>query len=69
MTSCRLIIRSLLYYWRTNIGILLGSAITTAVIVGALVVGDSVRYSLKNIAISRLGKVQLAIDSKNRSFI
>ncbi len=68
MTSCRLIIRSLLYYWRTNIGILLGSAITTAVIVGALVVGDSVRYSLKNIAISRLGKVQLAIDSKNRYF-
>jgi ABC-type lipoprotein release transport system permease subunit len=46
----------------------LGVAIGTAVLLGALVVGDSVRYSLKQIAISRLGKIQLALNSQNRLF-
>lgn len=68
MTSWKLVMRSLLYHWKTHIGVLLGSAITSAVILGALVVGDSVKFSLKNMALSRLGKVQLAIDSKTRYF-
>ncbi len=68
MTSWKLIIRSLIYYWRTHLGVLLGATFATAVIVGALVVGDSVRYSLKNMTLSRLGKVYLAIDSKYRYF-
>jgi len=68
MTSLKLVIRSLRFYWRNHLGVVLGVAIGTAVLLGALVVGDSVRYSLKQIAISRLGKVQLALNSQNRLF-
>ena len=43
-------------------------AISTAVILGALVVGDSVRYSLNKIALSRLGEIQLALASQDHYF-
>ena len=43
MNSLRLITRSLAYYWRTHLGVLLGAAAGAAVMVGALAVGDSVR--------------------------
>jgi putative ABC transport system permease protein len=68
MTSLNLVMRSLRFYWRNHLGVVLGVAISTAILVGALVVGDSVRYSLKQIAISRLGKIQLALNSQNRLF-
>ncbi|MDQ1316616.1 MAG: transporter permease, partial [Candidatus Poribacteria bacterium] len=68
MTSLKLVIRSLRFYWRNHLGVVLGVAIGTAVLLGALVVGDSVRYSVKQIAISRLGKIQLALNSQNRLF-
>jgi putative ABC transport system permease protein len=68
MTFWKLIIKSLRFYWRTHLGVVLGVAVSTAVLLGALVVGDSVRYSLKKIALSRLGNVQLALASQNRYF-
>jgi len=42
MTLWKLVRNSLRFYWRTHIGVALGVAISTAVIVGALVVGESV---------------------------
>ncbi len=45
-----------------------GTAVGTAVIVGALTVGDSVRYSLEKMALARLGDVQLAMVSNVRYF-
>jgi len=68
MTSWTLVKRSLCFYWRTHLGVVLGAAVSTAILVGALVVGDSVRHSLKIWALSRLGKVQLAMASQNRYF-
>ncbi len=68
MTSGTMIRQSLRFYWRTNLGVLLGAAISTAILVGALVVGDSVQYTLKTLALSRLGKVQLAMAPQNRYF-
>jgi len=53
----KLIRQSLFYYWRTNLAVLLGVAAATAVIGGALVVGDSVRDSLKQMTLDRLGDV------------
>ena len=41
---------------------------STAIIVGALVVGDSVRYSLRQITLDRLGRVEYALTSGNRFF-
>lgn len=45
-----------------------GAAVGTAVIVGALTVGDSVRYSLEKMALARLGDVQQAMVSNMRFF-
>ncbi|MHC4705977.1 MAG: ABC transporter permease, partial [Planctomycetota bacterium] len=68
MSLVRLVQRSLCFYWRTNLGVLLAAAASTAVLVGALVVGDSVRHSLRMMVTSRLGKTDLAILSGDRFF-
>jgi len=57
MNSLQLVLRSLLYYWRTNLAVLLGVVAGTAVIGGALIVGDSVRYSLQQMTYDRLGEI------------
>lgn len=68
MTSWTFVKRSLRFYWRTHIGVVLGAAVSTAILVGALVIGDSVRYSLKMLAMSRLGEVKFALVPQNRYF-
>jgi len=69
MKGCRTLVeQSLRFYWRTHLGIVLGVGVSTAILVGALVVGDSIRYTLRAIALSRLGSVQLALASPNRYF-
>jgi len=68
MNSWTLIKKSLVYHRRTHLGVVLGSAVATAVLTGALLVGDSVRYSLKSLALSRLGETRLALSSGNRFF-
>jgi len=59
--------RSLIYYWRINLAVMLGAAIATAVLTGALLVGDSVRGSLRDLTLNRLGKIDHALIS-NRFF-
>ncbi|MBI1371604.1 MAG: FtsX-like permease family protein [Phycisphaera sp.] len=68
MTNLCYVKRSLAYFWRTNLGVTVGAAIATAVLVGALVVGDSVRYSLRHMALQRLGDVSLAMQTNDRYF-
>ncbi|MHC4582359.1 MAG: ABC transporter permease, partial [Planctomycetota bacterium] len=60
--------KSLSFYWRTNLGVLLAIAVSTAVLTGALVVGDSVRHSLMMMVHARLGSTQLALVSQDRFF-
>jgi len=60
--------RSLFYYWRTNLGIVLGVMVGTAVLTGALAVGDSVRQSLVMMVRSRLGGTEAALVSGGRFF-
>ncbi len=50
MNTNRLLIQSIVYYWRTNLAVLLGVIAGTAVIGGALIVGDSVRGSLREVS-------------------
>lgn len=57
MSIWRLAIASLRHFWRTNFALLLGIAIGTAVLTGALIVGDSIRGSLKALTIERLGRI------------
>lgn len=68
MTTWRLVARSLTYHWRSQLGVLLGAILSTAILVGALAVGDSVRYTLRDMALSRLGSVQLALQGQSRFF-
>ena len=63
MSTLRLIINSLKHYWRTNLAVLLGVIAGTAVIAGALIVGDSVRGSLQQMTLDRLGKIDYAMNS------
>lgn len=63
MNSTTLVVRSLCHYWRTHLAVLLGVLAGTAVITGALIVGDSVRGSLKQMSLDRLGGVDLALRS------
>ncbi len=56
MNRWTLSLRSLRFYWRTHVCVLLGLAIAAGVLIGALIVGDSVRYSLDRIAFARTGK-------------
>ena len=66
MTTWTLIFRSLRFHARSHLGALLGAAVGSAVLLGALVVGDSVRGSLRDMALARLGRVQLALEGKDR---
>ena len=49
--------RSLQHYWSTNLAIALGVAAATAVLTGALIVGESMRSSLRELTLQRLGKI------------
>ncbi len=61
MTSGRLLLRSLLYHWRGNAAVLLGVAVGTAVLTGALLVGDSLQGSLRDRALDQLGRIDHAL--------
>lgn len=68
MKITTLIKRSLFYYRRTNLGVVLGAAVGTGILTGALLVGDSVDFSLKKLARSRLGQTHLALTTPNNFF-
>ena len=57
MSSFRLILRSLTYHWRLSVAVALGVAVATAVLAGALLVGDSMRASLRELVVERLGRI------------
>ena len=58
MSSFRLILASLIYHWRINLAVACGVAAGTAVLTGALLVGDSMRGSLRDLTLDRLGRVE-----------
>jgi len=51
MTKFHLILRNLVYFRAANLAVALGMAVATAVLTGALMVGDSVRGSLRALAV------------------
>src|SRR5262249_32663207 len=56
--------RNLTHFWRTNLAVVLGVATAVAVLAGALLVGDSVRASLRDLALARLGKTDFVITAQ-----
>jgi hypothetical protein len=53
--------RALIHHWRVNLAVMLAAAVATAVLAGALLVGDSVRGSLRELTLDRLGRIDSAL--------
>lgn len=64
LSAWTLIHRSLRFFWRTHLAVGLGIAAATAVIVGALVVGDSVRGSLRGLVVDRLANIECLLHAR-----
>lgn len=57
VTPAHLVWRGLTHYRRIHLAVALGIAAATAVLTGALLVGDSVRGSLRALTLDRLGRI------------
>jgi putative ABC transport system permease protein len=68
ITLWKLAVRSLWFHWRSHLTVLLGATLATAILVGALAVGDSVRGSLRSLALMRLGDTRIALNGQSRFF-
>src|SRR4051794_14555835 len=68
MSLFHLILVSFRHYWKSHLGLLLGVFLTSAILCGSLLVGDSVRASLRLAADQRLGKIDSGILGGDRWF-
>jgi ABC-type lipoprotein release transport system permease subunit len=64
----KLIWSSLRFYAKSHLGTVLGVAVASAILVGALAIGDCVRESLRDLALARIGKTTFALASADRFF-
>ncbi len=64
LTLAGIALHSLRYFFKSHVAVGLGVAAATAVIVGALVVGDSVRGSLRSLVLDRLVNVQSLLHAR-----
>lgn len=62
------VIRSLVHYRRIHLAVALAAATATATFTGALLVGDSVKATLKYVFDTRLGNVSWALSAQERFF-
>src|SRR5690349_4940802 len=63
MDAWRFIRAGLRHYRRIHVAVALGVTVATAVLTGALLVGDSVRGSLRDLTLARLGRIDSAVVS------
>lgn len=66
MTSFKFIIRSLAYFKKQHIGVFLATLLSSAVLTGALIIGDSVKHSLLHLVELRLGNVENVLVTGDR---
>jgi ABC-type antimicrobial peptide transport system permease subunit len=67
MNRASLLRRNLAYHWRAHLAVTLGVIAAGAALTGALLVGDSMRASLRDAALGRLGRVDQVV-AGNRFF-
>ena len=60
------IFRNIIHHRQLNSLLLAGTVITSAVISGSFILGDSVRQSLKNITFSRIGHIRWSMYTGDR---
>jgi ABC-type lipoprotein release transport system permease subunit len=61
VTTRQLVFRGLAFYWRSHLAVVAGVGTAVAVLAGALLVGDSVRGSLRDLVLQRLGRVDRVV--------
>ncbi len=69
MTFSGLTLRSFFFYRRAHALVLVGVMLAAAILVGAMLVGDSVKFSLNQSALLRLGKIQCSLETRGRFFL
>ena len=57
--------RSLIFFWKTHLAVAAAAAAAAAVVVGAFVMGDSARGSLRQLALEGLGRIDHALLSEH----
>lgn len=62
------VLQSARYYWRGHIGLLFGTFLAATILTGSMLVGDSVRASLRRVAALRLGKIEGGVIGGDRWF-
>src|SRR5688572_19328460 len=65
MTTATLVRRSLGYYRGANLAVIAGVAIAVSVLAGALLVGESVKASLRRLVLDRIGNTATVVESVN----
>ena len=68
LTAARMRWRSLTFHAGHHAGVVLAAAVAATVLVGALVVGDSVRGTLRRRAQDRIGRAEFVLDGGDRYF-
>lgn len=68
MTKLTYIFKSFFHYLKANLLVALGVAISTMVLTGSLIIGDSVRYSLEQTTFYRLGETTHLVAVTERYF-
>ena len=66
MNNLKLILRSFTHYIRKNLAVALGVAVSTAVLTGGLIVGDSMQYTLQKLVDLRLCQVTHTLTAGDR---
>src|SRR3954466_12109055 len=61
MTRSKLLLRTLTYFRLSTLAVIAGAAIASAILTGAMMVGDSVKLSLRDLTLQRLGPIDYAM--------
>src|SRR4051812_40357820 len=61
MTRLKFLLRTLTHFRLSNLAVIAGAAISCAILTGAMMVGDSVKLSLRDLTKQRLGPIDYAM--------
>jgi len=68
MSFTKYVLASIWHYRKLNLTVVFGVALSTAILLGALIIGDSVQFSLQQVTFQRLGRTSLVITASERLF-
>ena len=68
MTGTSFVLRGLWFFRSSYAGVIAGTALGVMVLLGALIAGDSVKETLRQTAVARLGKVDAVLSGGDRLF-